>query len=83
LRRTGSSAAAPLQVNLQALRERPASIGGNVAPAISNVGAGGCSIARGDTLIDPTLWLLAALAATVLWRRRLAPFRPSTSSRQS
>ncbi|MBC7733534.1 MAG: choice-of-anchor D domain-containing protein, partial [Bacteriovorax sp.] len=41
-----------------------------VPPAASNAGAGGCSIARGDTLADPTLWLLMLLAGAVLWHRR-------------
>ncbi|HRI17616.1 MAG TPA: choice-of-anchor D domain-containing protein, partial [Burkholderiaceae bacterium] len=39
-------------------------------PEISNVGAGGCSLARGDTLADPTLWLLMLAAMAVLWHRR-------------
>lgn len=33
---------------------------------------GGCSIARGDTLVDPTLWTLVLLAAAVLLARRRA-----------
>jgi trimeric autotransporter adhesin len=39
------------------------------ATAISNVGNGGCSIAGRSDGIDPTLWLLVALALFVLWRR--------------
>ena len=31
---------------------------------------GGCSIASGDALADPTLWALAVLALAVLWYRR-------------
>lgn len=63
-----TAAATPMQVALQAVRE-----GAAAAPptGMSNAGQGGCSIARGDTLADPTLWLLALLAAAVLWRRRL------------
>jgi hypothetical protein len=68
-----NAAATPLQVPLQGQREDAASIGGTGAPSMSNVGAGGCSIARGDSLADPTLWLLVALAAGVLWRRRARP----------
>jgi len=64
-----SAAATPLQVAIQAARGMPASIP-PVPLEMSNVGAGGCSIARGDSLADPTLWLLALLAAGVLWRRR-------------
>jgi len=60
-----SAAATPIQVPIDALRT-PAT----VPPSISNVGAGGCSIARGSSLADPTLWLLLLLAAGVLWHRR-------------
>lgn len=35
-------------------------------------GGGGCSLARGDTLVDPTLWTLVLLAAAVLLARRRA-----------
>lgn len=36
----------------------------------SNGSGGGCSMARGTTLRDPTLWLLVAMAGAVLgWRR--------------
>lgn len=57
--------AAPAQVAIQAVRAAAE------PPEISNVGAGGCSLARGDSLADPTLWLLALAAAAVLrWRRR-------------
>jgi len=68
-----NAAAAPLQVSLQALRERAAATGGAAAPEMTNEGAGGCSIARGDRLADPTLWLLVLLAVAVLWRRRAHP----------
>jgi len=70
-----SAAATPMKVALQAVREAA------VAPATSNVGGGGCSIARGHSLADPTLWLLALLASAVLvWRRaeRRAPATPKT-----
>jgi trimeric autotransporter adhesin len=56
--------AAPTQVAIQAERAAPP------PPEISNVGAGGCSLARGDSLADPTLWLLALAASGVLWIRR-------------
>jgi hypothetical protein len=61
-----TASTAPLQVALQAVRQSaPAAV-----PGISNEGAGGCSIARGNDLADPTLWLLVLLAVGVLWRRR-------------
>ena len=64
-----SASANPLQVPIQALRETP--VAGPPGPStIGNAGAGGCSIARGHTLADPTLWLLALAAAGVLWLRR-------------
>jgi hypothetical protein len=40
------------------------------ALSVSNAGGGGCSIARGDSVLDPTLWLLTLLAGGVLWHRR-------------
>ncbi len=64
-----TAAATPIQVTVQAVRETGAATS-PALPAMSNVGAGGCSIARGDTLADPTLWLLLLLAVGVLWRRR-------------
>lgn len=70
-----SAAATPMKVALQAVRET----GG--APEMSNAGGGGCSIARGPSLADPTLWLLALLASAVLvWRRteRGTPSNPMT-----
>jgi trimeric autotransporter adhesin len=33
-------------------------------------GGGGCSISKGDSATDPTLWALVLLAAAVLWQRR-------------
>ena len=65
---TTTAAAAPMQVALQAVRESPAA-----SVTLSNAGEGGCSIARGHKLTDPTLWLLALTAAAVLWRRRARP----------
>ena len=56
--------AGPTQVAIQAEREAAE------PPQISNVGAGGCSLARDDGLADPTLWLLGLAAAAVLWIRR-------------
>lgn len=58
----------PVQVAIQATRADPV-----VTPTPSthsNSGGGGCSLARGDSLFDPTLWLLTLLAAGVLWHRR-------------
>jgi hypothetical protein len=43
---------------------------GTAALSVSNAGGGGCSIARGDSVLDPTLWLLTLLAGGVLWHRR-------------
>jgi trimeric autotransporter adhesin len=62
-----TAASTPMQVALQAV---PATGAAADATTISNVGGGGCSIASGRSLADPMLWLLVALAAIVLWRRR-------------
>jgi len=59
---TNASATA-LSVPVSATRDAPAAV-------MTNVGAGGCSIAGRHGLVDPTLWLLVALALVVLWRRR-------------
>ncbi len=68
-----NAAATPVQVPIAAVRATPLAAGD--APTLSNVGAGGCSIARGDSLNDPTLWLLVLLAACVLGARRAGPLR--------
>ena len=67
----------PLSVPVMAVRE--------TAQSISNVGAGGCSISAQPSVTDPTLWLLVALAVSVLWQRRTPlpasprrPIRPSS-----
>lgn len=52
------------QVELRASVSTPAVV------ASSNVGAGGCSVTRPGASFDPVLWLLLALAITVLWWRR-------------
>ena len=47
--------------------------------AAANVSGGGCSIVSGDTLADPTLWVLALLAIAALgyrWRARAAQRHP-------
>ncbi len=54
------------QVALSASRSIP----GSTSTGISNVGAGGCSIAQGDSALDPTLWLTVMTALLVLWLRR-------------
>jgi hypothetical protein len=63
---TTNASATPVQVAIQATRTAavtpPAATGGS--------SSGGCSIARGNTLFDPTLWLLTLSAAGVLWHRR-------------
>ncbi|MDE2093629.1 MAG: choice-of-anchor D domain-containing protein, partial [Burkholderiales bacterium] len=64
-----TAAAAPTQVALQAVRTS-ATAPDATAPGLSNVGAGGCSIARPAAATDPTLWLLALAAVAVVWRRR-------------
>lgn len=58
-----NASATALSVPLAATREAPAAV-------MTNVGAGGCSIAGRHGIVDPTLWLLVALALAVLWRRR-------------
>lgn len=45
------------------------SLSGTADPAPKTSGGGGCSLARGDSPVDPTLWLLAAAALGVLWWR--------------
>ena len=45
--------------------------------AAAETSGGGCSIATQASVFDPTLWLLAAAAAGVLWhRRRHVPCQP-------
>jgi trimeric autotransporter adhesin len=48
-------------VALNAQGERPADVSGG----------GGCSLSRGQSATDPTLWALVLLAAALLWRRRV------------
>ena len=64
-----TAAAALTQVALQAVRTSATGPDAST-PGLSNVGAGGCSIARPGTATDPTLWLLALAAVAVVWRRR-------------
>jgi trimeric autotransporter adhesin len=46
-------------------------LNGQGEPAADVSSGGGCSMIDGDRpLLDPMLWLLAALSALVLWRRR-------------
>ena len=66
-----NAAVVPLQVAIQAVRDTAAPAT-SPPPVATNVGAGGCSIAQGETLADPTLWLLLLLAIGVLWRRLAA-----------
>lgn len=73
---TTNAAAAPVVVALQGVRPAAAAVPAAPAPPtpptepLSNAGGGGCSIARGQTLADPTLWWLALLAVGVLMLRR-------------
>ena len=69
LKVTTSASATPTEVALSGQGE-----------AAADLSSGGCSIADGDTLADPTLWTLAVLAAALLWRRRRAA-RPGSSRR--
>jgi len=46
----------------------------------ADVSSGGCSIARGDTLLDPILYGLLLLAALLLWLRRRSHRRTSSST---
>jgi mono/diheme cytochrome c family protein len=68
-----NAAVTAIQVPITALRDAaapPPTTPPPTPPATANAGAGGCSIARGDTLADPMLWLLLLLAGAVLWHRR-------------
>jgi trimeric autotransporter adhesin len=72
-----NAAAAPVQVALLGVRQVAAVVlpGAPVVPTpaaatLSNAGGGGCSIANGRSLTDPTLWLLMFLAIGVLVLRR-------------
>lgn len=58
---TTSASATPLEVALSGV--------GQAKPDLSS---GGCSIASGDAMTDPTLWVLALLAALALLYRRQA-----------
>ena len=84
-----NASAAPAQVTVQAVRTAAGAPAPGPAPApqpppnpaptqaaATNIGGGGCSIAPGATLTDPTLLLLAAAAAGVLAARRRCPGRP-------
>ena len=61
-----NAAATPMQVSIQAVRAAATP----AAAPLANAGGGGCSIARGDSLTDPLLWLLMLLAVGVLRLRR-------------
>ncbi len=63
---TTNASSAPAQVSIQATR---AAVVTPAAPSGGGSG-GGCSIARGDSPLDPMLWLLTLGAAGVLWLRR-------------
>lgn len=61
--------------NAADLPELQVSLSGQADPAPKTSGGGGCSLAQGDSPLDPTLWLLAAGALGVLWWRRQAGAR--------
>jgi hypothetical protein len=63
---TTNASSAPAQVAIQAVRTAAVT---PTAPSGGSSG-GGCSIARGDSPLDPVLWLLTLGAAGVLWLRR-------------
>jgi hypothetical protein len=42
------------------------------ADQASNAGGGGCTLGAGTSAADPLLWLMAALAGLLAWRRRRA-----------
>ncbi len=68
-----NAAVTAIQVPITALRDAaapPPTTPPATPPVTANAGAGGCSIARGDTLADPMLWLLLLLAGAVRWHRR-------------
>lgn len=67
---TGSQAGAlSVQSNAANLSSLPLAGQGAAAPAVSS-GGGGCSMVGDAKPTDPTLWLMVAGAAGVLWRRR-------------
>jgi hypothetical protein len=61
-----NASVSPVLVAIQATRADPVA----PPPPSSGSSGGGCSIARGNTLLDPTLWLMTLAAAGVLWLRR-------------
>jgi trimeric autotransporter adhesin len=50
--------------------QRSVALSAQAEPKADVSGGGGCSISKGDSTTDPTLWALVLLAAAVLWRRR-------------
>ncbi|OYT99266.1 MAG: hypothetical protein CFE40_05195 [Burkholderiales bacterium PBB1] len=62
---TTNASSTPAQVSIQAVRAAAIT-----PPAPSGGSSGGCSIARGESPLDPVLWLLTLGAAGVLWLRR-------------
>lgn len=78
-----SASVVPAQVAIQATRADPVATPAAAPATTSNSGGGGCSIARGLTLADPTLWLLVLAAAGVLWYRRRVPESARGSPRQT
>lgn len=66
------SSSGTLQVNSDASTPMTAvALSGSAAPK-ADLSSGGCSIADGQSALDPTLWALGLLAAAVLWCRRRA-----------
>lgn len=71
-----SAAAVPARVAIQAVRAAAVVD----VPAMSNIGAGGCSIASGQRRTDPMLWLLVLIAAALLRRGRASRRSMATRS---
>jgi hypothetical protein len=64
------STSGSLQVNSDASTPMTAvALSGNAVPK-ADLSSGGCSIADGDSALDPTLWALMVLAVLVLLHRR-------------
>lgn len=61
---TTNASPTPMQVTINATRTAVVT-----PPTPSSRSGGGCSIARGNSMYDPTLWLLTLSAAGVLWYR--------------
>lgn len=78
---TEGSSSGTLQVNSDASTPMTAVTLSGSAAAKADLSSGGCSIADGDSALDPTLWALVLLAAAVLLRRRASRINASRDAR--